>query len=260
MGGVSHDIRGLCRCPLSEVGQARRLGVGVENNLVLEKLKALADPSYWQFSAKLVPSVPFEHVLGVRMPALRTFAKGFAGTKDARRFIEETPHRYLEENHLHGLLINDETDFDQAVEKLNAFLPLVDNWATCDLLKPKAFARAVRTACGCDRLDAQAHRWLASPHTYTKRFALSLFMNYLLEQGFRKSQLQSAASLDQGDYYVDMMVAWYFATALYARWDEAIPLLEHRVLPQWTHCKAIQKARESRRITAEQKAYLSTLR
>ena len=223
---------------------------------VREELRSLAEPSLAAFNAKIIPTLSPERILGVRMPALRKMAKRLLTEPDAPAevYLAARPHFYLEENELHGLLLNDERDFPAALRKLEDFLPQVDNWAVCDLLKPAAFA---------DRpagLEEQAFAWMASERTYTRRFGVSVLMNFFLDDGFDARQLDAAAALPQGDYYADMMVAWYFAEALARRWDDAIPYLEGRRLPPDTHAKAIQKARESRRISPEQKDYLRSLR
>lgn len=170
------------------------------------------------------------------------------------------PHRYLEEEHLHGLLVNALPGMPETVAALDALLPFVDNWATCDLLKPAAFKRAAHTPEGCARLEREAYRWMADGRAYTRRFGVSVLMNFLLDDGFDPAQLEAAAAIPQGDYYVDMMVAWYVATALANRWEQTIPLIEGRRLPAWTHRKAIQKARESFRVPDERKARLAAFR
>lgn len=228
---------------------------------IRKHLRELADPACQSFNAKLIPGVDSERILGVRMPALRAYAKELKrDTAACAAFLSDLPHCYVEEANLHGLLINFIRDADAAVAALDAFLPHVDNWATCDLLKPMAFVRAERDAPGRAFLEHRALRWMGSSHTYTRRYGISMLMVHLLGEGFRAEQLTAAAALPAGDYYVDMMVAWYVATALVKRWDDAIPLLEEHVLSDDTHRKAIQKARESRRISSEQKAYLATLR
>ena len=223
---------------------------------VRDELRSRAEPALASFNAKIIPTLPPERILGVRMPVLRKMAKRLLAAPEgqAEAYLAAQPHFYLEENELHGLLLNDERDYPAALRKLEDFLPQVDNWAVCDLLKPAAFADRP------DGLEEQAFAWMADGHAYTRRFGVSVLMNFFLDDGFDARQLDAAAALPQGDYYADMMVAWYFAEALARRWDDAIPYLEGRRLPPDTHAKAIQKARESRRISPEQKDYLRSLR
>ena len=212
------------------------------------------DAAYRDFQSKLMPTVDPELVIGVRMPALRKLAKELAGTQLAEDFLQQLPHRYYEENNLHGLLISAIPDYGAAVAALEAFLPHVDNWATCDLLSPKAFRAHP------PELPDQIRRWAADPHPYTVRFGLGMLMSFYLDGEFRPEYLELAAGVRREEYYVRMMVAWYFATALAKQYDTALPYLEQRRLDRWTHNKTIQKAVESYRITPEQKAYLRSLR
>ena len=212
------------------------------------------DLTYRDFQSKLMPTVDPETVIGVRMPALRKLAKELAGTPAAEAFLRQLPHRYYEENNLHGLLISAIPDYDGAVAALEAFLPHVDNWATCDLLSPKAFRKHPA------ELPDQIRCWTADAHPYTVRFGLGMLMSFYLDGEFRPEYLDLAAGVRWEAYYVKMMVAWYFATALAKQYDAALPYLEQRRLDRWTHNKTIQKAVESYRITPEQKAYLRSLR
>ena len=217
-------------------------------------LFALRDPAYQAFQSKLIPTIDPQTVIGVRMPALRKLAREIAGTPVAEGFLQEPPHRYYEENNLHGLLISAIPDYDGAVAALETFLPYVDNWATCDLLSPRAF----RTHP--PQLPGQIRRWLDSGETYTVRFGLEMLMSFYLDECFRPEYLDWAAEVKSEEYYVRMMVAWYFATALAKQYDAALPYLTGRRLEQWTHNKTIQKAVESYRITPEQKDALRALR
>ena len=212
------------------------------------------DAVYRDFQSKLMPTVDPELVIGVRMPALRKLAKELAGTQLAEDFLQQLPHRYYEENNLHGLLISAIPDYGAAVAALEAFLPHVDNWATCDLLSPKAFR-----AHPPEQPD-QIRRWAAAPHPYTVRFGLGMLMSFYLDGEFRPEYLELAAGVRREEYYVRMMVAWYFATALAKQYDTALPYLEQRRLDRWTHNKTIQKAVESYRISPEQKTELRSLR
>ena len=217
-------------------------------------LCALLDLAYQAFQSKLSPTMDPALVIGVRMPALRKLAKELAGTPDAEVFLKELPHRYYEENNLHGLLISALPDYAAAAAALEDFLPHVDNWATCDLLSPRAFRRHP------PELPEQIRRWIRDERPYTVRFGLGMLMQFYLDGEFRPAYLDLAAGVRREEYYVRMMAAWYFATALAKQYDAAIPYLEERRLDRWTHNKTIQKAVESFRITPEQKAYLRQLR
>ena len=212
------------------------------------------DPAYRAFQSKLMPTVDPETVIGVRTPALRRLAKELAKTPAAEDFLHQLPHRYYEENNLHGLLISSIPDNDAAVAALEEFLPYVDNWATCDLLSPKAF----RTHP--PELPEQIRRWVENERPYTVRFGLGMLLSFYLDEEFRPEYLDLAAGLRRDEYYVKMMVAWYFATALAKQYQAALPYVEEHRLDRWTHNKTIQKAVESYRITPEQKAYLRSLR
>ncbi len=221
---------------------------------VQARLFAMQDLKYRDFSSKLMPTVDPETVIGVRTPELRKFAKAFSKTSEAAAFLQCLPHTYYEENNLHGFLIEGMKDYDQVIAALEVFLPYVDNWATCDLMRPKAFAKHL------PELQAQIPLWIASGHTYTVRFGIEMLMTYFLDRAFAPAHLEWVAQIDSKEYYVNMIIAWYFATALAKQYDAALPYLQHRRLAPWTHNKAIQKAVESYRITAEQKVYLRTLK
>lgn len=201
-----------------------------------------------------MPTVDPDTVIGVRMPALRKLAKDFAETPEAAEFLQALPHRYYEENNLHGLLISAMRDYGEAVAALDAFLPCVDNWATCDLIRPKVFQKHL------PELLEKIEVWLASDRTYTVRFGLEMLMTCYLDDAFCPEYLELAAGVRSGEYYVNMMIAWYFATALAKQYDAALPYLRERRLDPWTHNKAIQKAIESCRVTDEQKVYLRILK
>ena len=220
---------------------------------IRRRLRELADEEYAAFHRSLLPTADGSRVIGVRMPNLRRRSKEL-GPEEAAGLLAALPHRYYEEYVLHGLLINAMRDFDQAMAALEEFLPYEDNWALCDLLKPRVPQKEL------PRLMERVPAWLASPHVYTKRFGLYSLMNYFLAPPWTKQALDRAASVRTSEYYVEMMAAWLFATALAKDWQAAIPYLENRTLQPWTHNKAIQKARESLRITDEQKAYLNTLK
>lgn len=223
-------------------------------DVIQEKLFALQDLNYRQFQAKLMPTVDPEQIIGVRMPALRKLAKELKGTAEAEAFLAALPHRYYDENNLHGLLLCARSSYEETVAGLEDFLPHVDNWATCDLLSPRAFRSHP------PQLPEQIRRWLDSGDTYTVRFGLEMLMSFYLDECFRPEYLDWAAEVKSEEYYVRMMVAWYFATALAKQYDAALPYLTSRRLEQWTHNKTIQKAVESYRITPEQKDALRALR
>ena len=219
-----------------------------------KRLFALQDPEYRAFQLKLTPGLPPESVIGVRAPEIKKLARQLRGTEEGAALLGTLPHRYYEENNIHGLLICGIKDFTECVRQLNIFLPYVNNWATCDTLRPLVFARFPEAA------EAEILRWMRSEHLYTVRFAIEMLMTYYLDAHFRPEHLQTVASVRTEEYYVNMMIAWYFATALAKRWAETVPYLESPALEPRTRGKAIQKALESRRISEERKAYLRTLR
>lgn len=221
---------------------------------VQKHLFRLRDEQYAAFQAKITPEIPLEKFIGIRVPQLRKFAKGFFKESESKDFMAVLPHYYFEENMLHGLLIEQIKDYRECVEELNKFLPRVDNWAVCDIVSPKIFARHKQ------ELLPQIKEWTASPKLYTCRFGLGMLMRYFLDEDFRPEYLKIPASVPSGEYYLDMMVAWFFATALAKQWEVAVLYIEKNLLDKWIHNKTIQKARESYRITAGQKTYLKSLK
>ena len=217
---------------------------------VQRELLALQDPAYRAFHSKLMPTVDPESVIGVRTPQLRRFAKTFIKTDAAAEFLKALPHLYYEENNLHGLLIGSIGEFDAVIAELDAFLPYVDNWATCDLMRPKVFSKQK------ELLIPHVRRWINSKHPYTIRFGIEMLMVHFLDDAFRPEYLDWVAELRSDEYYVNMMIAWFFATSLAKQYDAALPYLQQNRLAVWTHNKTIQKAIESDRIRAEQKSYL----
>ena len=221
---------------------------------ITEQLFALQDLEYKKFHSKLMPTIDSDVIIGVRTPDLRKLAKMLKGTPEAEQFLTELPHQYYEENNLHGFLLESIKEFDACVTALNAFLPYVDNWATCDMMSPKALKKDLA------KLYEWVKIWMASKETYTVRFGVNMLMKYYLEEEFRPEYPELVASIRSEEYYIKMVVAWYFATALAKQYEAVLPyLLEHR-LDVWTHNKTIQKAVESYRITPEQKAFLKTLK
>ena len=226
----------------------------MRSDAIFQRLSELSDPTYRDFHAGLIPNISPETILGVRVPALRKLARELRGSAEAQEFMAALPHEYYDENCLHGLLINDIKDFGATVPALDAFLPYVDNWAVCDLISPRSFKSRP------PELAAHVRRWLESSHSYTVRFGIGVLMSFYLDEGFEPAQLEAVAERCCEEYYVNMMVAWYFATALAKQPEAALPYIENRRLSRWTHNKAIQKSIESRRIPDETKAYLKTLR
>ena len=221
---------------------------------VCEKLFSMQDLKYKAFHSKLMPTVESDLVIGVRTPELRKFAKEFSKTEMSEEFLQNLPHKYYEENNLHAFMISSMKDFDKTVEKLNDFLPYVDNWATCDMMRPVTFKKH-RT-----ELLSEIEKWLKSDKPYTVRFAIEMLMVHFFEENFDVSYPHKVADIRSDEYYVRMMVAWYFATALAFQYEKILPFIENKTLDPWTHNKAIQKAIESYRITNEQKDYLKTLK
>lgn len=221
---------------------------------ILQELLLMQDDRYRDFQSSLIPTVAKERIIGVRTPKLRAFAKRLRGSPEAEAFLRVLPHDCFEENQLHAFLIEEIRDYTTCISALNAFLPHVDNWATCDMMSPKVLGRH------SEALRREITHWLASPHPYTVRYAIGMLMRWYLDAHFSNADLQAVASTESENYYVKMMIAWYFATALAKQYDAAILYLQMPQLPPWTHNKTIQKALESSRITAEQKQYLRTLK
>ena len=222
--------------------------------LITNMLWEKADGGYRDFQSKLIPSLPKESIIGVRTPALRALAKELKGSELAASFLQELPHAYYDENQLHAILLSSSKDYEECRELLERFLPYVDNWATCDILSPKVLRKRPEAT-----LEA-IQRWLGSTHSYTVRFGMEMLMSYYLDALFEPRFLAWVAADRSEEYYVRMMVAWFFATALAKQYEATLPFLEQGLLPEWTHKKTIQKACESYRITAEQKLYLRSLR
>ncbi|MBR4576211.1 MAG: DNA alkylation repair protein [Clostridia bacterium] len=215
------------------------------------KLKSLQDIKYREMQIRILPTVKPESIIGVRTPELRSLAKQWAQETDA--FLKELPHAYFEENQLHAFIISGRKDYGQCLQELNRFLPYVDNWATCDQMSPGVFRKHRK------ELPDRIREWLASDQTYTVRFGTGMLMQHFLDGDFDPAYPEMVSRLRSGEYYVNMMIAWYFATALAKQYDAVIPYIaEHRLDP-WTHNKTIRKAIESFRITPEQKAYLREL-
>ena len=221
---------------------------------IQETLFSMQDTAYRDFQAKLIPGASAESMIGVRTPALRSYARELLKNGDVSAFLAELPHRYFDENQLHAFLLSEMKEYTRVLAELERFLPYVDNWATCDQLSPKIFKK--HTA----ELLPEIRRWMAAEHTFTVRFGIGMLMQHYLGEHFQPEYPEWVASVQSGEYYINMMRAWYFATALAKQYDAVIPFLEEQRLDIWTHNKTIQKARESYRITPEQKDYLKTLK
>lgn len=223
-------------------------------NQVQELLFSMQDLGYKAFHAKLIPNIKEDVIIGVRTPELRKYAKEFAKTDEAKEFVNRLPHKYYEENNLHGFIIEQIKDFDECIAEVERFLPYVDNWATCDLMSPKVFRKNLPKLL--DRIKV----WIQLNDTYTVRFAIEMLMKYFLDDEYDVKYPRMVAKVKSDEYYVNMMIAWYFATALAKQYDSILSFIENQKLETWTHNKAIQKAIESRRISQEQKDYLRTLK
>ena len=217
------------------------------------KLFALADSEYKAFHSRLMPTVNPELVIGVRTPVLRGFAKEFAKTPESREFLNQLPHKYYEENNLHGMIIEQIKDYDTALCETKRFLPYIDNWATCDMFMPKVFRK------NTDKLISEAIEWINSESTYTVRYGIGVLLKLYLDSEFKPEYIKAVSEVKSDEYYINMMIAWYFATALAKQYDAAIVYITENRLDTWVHNKAIQTAVESNRISAETKSYLKTL-
>ncbi len=221
---------------------------------IREKLFSLADEDYKAFHSKLMPTVDSDKIIGVRTPVLRKFANKLFKSAEYQDFICDLPHKYYEEDNLHGFLIEKIKDFDECLAETKRLLPYIDNWATCDMLRPKALKSEP------EKLLKHIHEWLKSDKTYTVRYGIGCLLSFYLDENFSEEHLRTVAKIKSEEYYVNMMIAWCFATALSKQYDSTICYIEERRLPLWVHKKTIQKAVESYRISDEVKAYLKTFR
>ena len=245
------------KSPAGDWGQRPPKGLGGsprKKSLMKNKLLAMQDITYRDLQRKLIPNLAPETIIGVRTPELRRLAKELGKANETEVFLKALPHGTFEENQIHAFLIEGIKDFDACLAAVHSFLPFVDNWATCDQLAPKALAQDKMS------LIAQIRVWLASDHPYTVRFGVNCLMRWYLGEDFKPGYLEWVARLRSDDYHVNMVIAWYFATALAKQCGASLRFIEQNRLAPWTHNKAIQKALESRRITPEQKAYLRTLK
>lgn len=253
------EIDELDFCPADEVildwlKNNRSRPLTDAESAVRAKLFALSEPEYGDFHSRLMPNIPREQVIGVRLPLIKKLAKEMAGTEQAKEFCNALPHRYYEENNLHGLLVAGIRRQQELFAELDRFLPFVDNWATCDSVRPVLFKKHPEQLMNAIRC------WTHSEQPYTVRFGLEMLMTYYLDEAFCPEQLELAAQVHSDEYYVQMMQAWYFATALAKQWDAALPYLEEHRLNEWVHNKTIQKSVESLRISPEHKQLLKKLK
>ena len=221
---------------------------------ITKRLFELQDEKYADFQAKLTPGIPRESFIGVRVPEVRKLAKSYYKDSESAAFLQELPHQYYDENMLHGLVLSEMKDFEACVKAADAFLPYVDNWAVCDIMSPKVFKKHK------EELLPVIKRWVAPDQVHTCRFGMEMLMSHYLDQDYKPEYLEIVADVHSEEYYVNMMIAWFFATALAKQWDTVIPYIEENRLEPWVHNKTIQKARESYRITPEQKEYLKGLK
>ncbi len=226
----------------------------MNRNEIVAELFHLQDKDYAGMQAKIIPTVAADRIIGVRTPELRALAKRLYKDRDIDAFLSCIPHRYFDEDQLHVFVISLEKDFGKCIAEVDAFLPFIDNWATCDQLSPKVFKKEP------EKLLPYIQTWIKSDKTYTVRFAIGMLMQHFLEEGFDTKYADMVAEVRSEEYYINMMSAWYFATALAKQYELVLPYLEEKRLDVWVHNKAIQKSVESYRITDEQKVYLKTLK
>lgn len=231
------------------------------NQYIVEELFKLQDLKYKDFHANLCPTLSPDTIIGVRMPDVKALCKRLIKSVNVDDFINTLPHDYLEEDNVHAVILASCKDFDKSIEMLDKFLPYVNNWATCDTIKPVSFKKHHNElVSNIIKWIGTSNEWNDPKNTYRVRFGLEMIMNHFLDDDFRPELLDLAVTVRSAEYYINMMNAWLFATALAKKWDETIPYIENLRLDKWTHNKTIQKARESYRITPEQKEYLKTLK
>lgn len=221
---------------------------------IKDKLFSLKDDKYKVFQSSLLPNLEKDRIIGVRTPHIKKLAKELVKANLYEEFISDLPHYYYEENNLHAFILMQIKDFDTCISAVNSFLPYIDNWATCDSLRPKVFCTN-RTA-----LLVEIKRWLSSELEYTVRYAIEILMIHFLDEEFSVEFLELISRVNTDKYYVHMMVSWYFATALTKQWDQTLPYITQKKLDKATHNKAIQKAIESRLIPIERKEFLKNLK
>ncbi|MBR2247829.1 MAG: DNA alkylation repair protein [Clostridia bacterium] len=222
--------------------------------MIRDELFKMQDKEYRDFQAKLIPGKTVDVMIGVRTPDLRKYAKELVKKKEYESFLKNLPHDYFDEDQLHAFIISELKDYDECIEYVKAFLPYVDNWATCDQMSPKVFKK------NKEKLLEEIKVWIKSDKTYTIRFGIGMLMQYFLDEDFKKEYLKWVSEIKSEEYYVNMMIAWYFATALAKQYESTISYIEKQKLDKWTHNKTIQKSVESYRITDDQKKYLRSLK
>lgn len=220
-------------------------------------LLSMQDKTYKDFHSKLMPTINSNSIIGVRVPVLRDYAKKLFkenSIESLNSFLKNLPHEFYEENNIHAFLIEKINNFDECIFYLEEFLPYIDNWATCDMLNPKIFKN------NCEKLLEKIYQWINSDSVYTVRFAIGMLMRYFLDEKFETKYLDLVVSINSEEYYINMMRAWFFATALAKQYDQTLPYIKNYSLDKWTHNKTIQKAKESFRITKDQKEELKKIR
>lgn len=221
---------------------------------IIDLFLPLSDSKYGDFTVKLTPGLKREKVIGVRVPQIRQIAKKIAGTMIVSSFLSELPHFYYEENILHSILITECKTFNECVSLIECFMPYIDNWAVCDIITPKVFRKNKET------LICKIKEWILSEETYTCRLGIKFLMNFFLDAEFKEEYLSYPSKIDRDDYYVNMMIAWFYATALAKQYNSTLPYLVNNILPIWVHNKAIQKGVESFRLDSQQKEYIKRLK
>ena len=223
-------------------------------NNIINKLYKLQDKEYRDFQIKLIPNINSNTIIGIRTKELKKYAKELVKDNNYISFISDLPHKYFEENQLHAFIISEIKDYDKCIEYINKFLPYINNWATCDQMSPKIFKKYT------NKLLDQVNIWIKSNKTYTIRYSILILMRYYLDDNFKKEYLEKVCNIESEEYYVNMMRAWYYATALAKQYKDTIVYIENNKLDTWTHNKTIQKARESYRIEEDKKEYLKGLK
>lgn len=225
-----------------------------EIDQITNKLLLLQDLNYREFHAKLIPNVSKESIIGVKNPNVKQVAKEIIKNHDEELFIGNLPHKYYEENNLHSYIICECKDYNKTIKLLDDFLPYVDNWATCDIITPKIFKK------NRDKLLTEIERWINSNNTYIIRFGIKMLMNFFLDDEFKKEYLDIPLKIKSNEYYVNMMIAWFYSTALAKQYEETIKIIESKKLNKWIHNRSIQKALESYRVDNDKKTYLRSLK
>lgn len=221
---------------------------------ITEQLLTLRDEKYAEFQIKLTPGLTRDNLIGVRVPEIRKLAKSYIREEESTVFLNTLPHRYYDENMLHGILISEMKDFEECIKYVEAFLPYVDNWAVCDSMSPRIFKKHR------PELLEIIKKWMLSGHTYTCRFGIDMLMTHYLDEDFRPEYLKYPSEIQTDEYYINMMISWYYATALAKQWEDSVVYIENNILSKWVHNKTIQKAVESYRVSNEHKDYLKSMK